>query len=468
MQSLLYNDEFLYNVEDYSSLFVWFKYAFNLKHLDYTIDISDCSGSEIEETLRGISKFRLKTLNTREELSGGRSSNFRCYSPTLKKLSFYRKDSRGLLLFIKSQTDLNGTKHTTSQIEALSLHTEEPHLRSLTSDTLINPTRLKSLTLKVDTLTITADDMNSLSGYIARLKNLKVLGLEYRITAEDFERSLVDALKDKSLTHLSLSVSIDKQEYPSGIDSLLQGQKGLECLKLNLTSQHAFDKTCITSLLVMFPEMKCLRVLSLVLYSHSSSSEKWISEFQPTITNVLPRLGLLEEFSVRSNILDGDEYLLCILDSLKKLVSSLKRIKVDIGPYSSTKDDHADLIDFFRSMKFIQRLELPVLNISANSLLKKIINCLYDMKYVRVLTLGEINGSKKNPSVFVESMERILLKVGLESFSCEIDRSFRESLNDLDRDDKVDLTHVQKSNPSLEKYPRSLQLIFIGDEEEDY
>ena len=63
------------------------------------------------------------------------------------------------------------------------------------------------------------------------------------------------------------------------------------------------------------------------------------------MTEILSQLGLLEDFSIKPNIPDG-ECLLTILDLLKKLASSLKTINVDIGSYGPTEDDHADLVDF--------------------------------------------------------------------------------------------------------------------------
>ena len=355
----------------------------------------------------------------------------------------------------KYQSVENSLSHT-SKIETLWLHTQNPRPSSLAWDTFVDPSQLTNLSVKISDTNVSRDVVHNALDNIKLLTNLKMLNLECHLKP-NHQKKLIESIRDKPLTHLSLAIC------PYNVENLLKSFKELQFLKLKIHSKLMITKDYFEDTFATLSQFHSLQTLYLEFYSERNASTKWVSKSQPTLQNVFSGLPLLEKFSLELDKIDGTDYFLWLIDSLKILGATLRTIRIDIGECNLSKDYYANLADFFKSIEKIECLELPTLTTPAKTLLRKIVGYVDGLKRLRVFELGTII-KIRNSYEFLESLEEIMMKAGLESFYFRVTEEFKDLYSSCTNNEPtIDINDIRKWNPSLEEYPRDIPIFWDED-----
>jgi len=282
---------------------------------------------------------------------------------------------------------------------------------------------------------------------IKELENLHKLKLEISLTRFIKFETFLKAFEKCPLTHLILLIQVESQEQLSPLADLLKEFKSLQYLKLKINCKDPFNN--LEMLQDIFREIDHLSLLKELSISFTSNAQ----EYQPLLdqdkifTKIFTKAVPLESFKIELQAFSlSHQGFLELIKSLDLLKATLNKVRIDVGKVKLDGIDLKIVLDFLSGLKNIRCLRLESLNIPENQFFKDLTDILCQMKYLRTLTLGQIQEEVQEETVLL-MLKRILQKNGLRKFDFEASYKFKGV------PDKTFLAEVKKRNPSLLKTP---------------
>jgi len=461
----------------------WPKYMKHLRSLDYQVEV-ESSAQAAFESLKGTgpdvsklpSEIKLMTDDLRylTRLERIKVScppfgycgyldkiwKFEKYPISIKKLSFHNvncgKNSLDMsLAHLKSLKVLEMRLHCWSSVELyqkmIDLLSEVPQLEALTIDF--------DKKFEID---------ESACKVIKSLTKLKKIKLELFSGENGKNLQIFKSLEEcPSLKSLNLKLYFEADKEIGLISSFLKNKTDLEVLKLQLLSAEKFKGSShMNELAKTIDDLPLLTSLSLVAesqlpYANKLSSFPRPDDFVPILAEkdilfpkILSKTPNLKKFRLSlAQHRISREGLLSLLSSLRRISLTLEKLQIDVG--GCKLEDNAEkeaVMGFISSLKRINSLEIGSLEVVSRQFWHDLRKAVLRLKFLKTLKIGKISGDITKQS-FVNGVEKILFKCGLEEFLCETPLEFGYSFYGSAPLIKIDPIEIRKKNPFLKKKP---------------
>lgn len=264
-------------------------------------------------------------------------------------------------------------------------------------------------------------------GIIQQSKKLKTLKLEFCFfpIKEIHFNGVLEVLKSCPLTNLRLEFTFEEEGVLDSFATFLANSNGFKNLEIYIFSSIGYQ----TSSKCLFPALKKVIAKSFQLETFYLMTDqlKTLEEFQELLDQLAEKSSTLKELLIQSIAADPSiEQFSKILRSLNKL-TQLKILNIrDI--HIPDEKQLEKLIRITCKWKDLQRLELGT-----------------------VLAINSID-------MFVQLIENLVSKRGLEMLRCEVSRKLYIELNRHKFSNLIDKDMVRRKNPFLERCPDSLPI----------
>jgi len=253
------------------------------------------------------------------------------------------------------------------------------------------------------------------------LSNLESLHLSFRLLiSSKYKATLSNLSKIKRLKNLKLAITylIHLEELTKALFESLVDLEMLTSLKIFLvTSDSNRFKDDISS--DALPALK-------KIFQKSARMEKFSLECKELVIS-LEFFELMEIFSGAS-------------------ASNLKKFKLDTVPFAIGEKKIEALAGFVKSLENVRTLKIPCFDIDSNELLASLVSGIMKSKAMRSICLGKI-GWKVKERNFIENIESILEKRGLQILKCELTDDFKKRLGSVGS--PLSFEKISKKNPLL-------------------
>jgi len=233
----------------------------------------------------------------------------------------------------------------------------------------------------------------------------------------------------------------------------LKKLSNLESLKLKIASYGIdFDDFEIKEILQVIDNLPMLKKLSFAdkIERKKHNYPHFHSIFSTIFTKPIP----LESFKIQIKSIDNaSQDFFYMIDSLKPLAPTLKKLRLGLGKHRPRKGEFETVLSFIRSLENIRSLRLSSFSIPTKQSFIELAQIVEKMPYLRALEVGDVNAAVTKPR-FMEIVEVILKKRGLEKFDCKVSEDFQQVLETKKKSPKINLAEVRKKNCWLVKLPK--------------
>jgi len=328
------------------------------------------------------------------------------------------------------------------------------------------PSHLQSLSLSWP-----SDFTSKLISTFPTMKNLKSLTqLKLSPLHGDSENPLIifEYFHDCPIQDLALIVTIKSSKELDPLISLLNKLPHLESLKLKIHCRASLlDGPEVKEILQIIDNLAPLKNLFISLTDNLEKKKHDFPPMNSIFSKIFTKAIPLESFRIELKPINStSQDFLDLIESLRPLTPTLKKLRIDIGEYRPNKDEFETVLSFIRSLESIRSLRLGTLSIPVKQFFIDLVRIVHQMPYLRTLAVGEVKGVIKKPK-FMDIVEEILQKRGLKTFDCKVSEDFQKVLETRHkRSPEINLVEVRKKNPSLVKLPNIR--IFVGDRKGEY
>jgi len=306
---------------------------------------------------------------------------------------------------------------------------------------------------------------------LKQLQNLKGLRLAFLCAPADLETVLEPFSHHQTLERLTISARIAKEGQMAPVAAFLRNFPRLKLLKIKFINESFFQtKTHINEILSQVEELQELTVLRLSFMTSARVNKKGLlAGFKPNFTKLAMKPVQLQVFTFECNQLSNpSKVFIDLIKSLENIAVNLQKLKIDVGEALPQKVEYPLILKFIHALQNIRVLKLRNLSIPARKFFFDLVELIYPLKYLRRLTLGEFKGTM-TPTEFVDVIEKILLKRGLEKFECDASWEFKRELASKR---KLSLEEIMAKNPNLLTAPRCTPVVeydenYESDDQED-
>ena len=285
------------------------------------------------------------------------------------------------------------------------------------------------------------------------LKKLKKVVLISAFTPLKDCEEFLEVIKDCPIRILKIWTLVKSDEEIDKITNLLANFKDLETLDIYITHEGMVKRPeTIERLFKNIDELYLLKRFQIDLHSreNNQAKKKTYLSYKLILNKIFTKKVPLEAFYVGCNQYSiSNQDFMDLLDLLKPLSSSLTKLGISLGEIKSNKIDLEAALETIQGLNNLRSLKLWSLSLASAKCFMGFIETIYTLKYLRSLTIGEVKGTVSKPK-YVDGVERILTKRGLQAFMCEISSAFKESLNKKSKAcPDINLTEIRKKNPWL-------------------
>jgi len=187
-----------------------------------------------------------------------------------------------------------------------------------------------------------------------------------------------------------------------------------------------------------------------------TSRETIFPELDLSFKNLFSKKVPVKKFKIALNQFRfSHEGLMNILNSLGKSSPGTEKITIDIAKYNiKTKQEISSMLNFISSLKNIRSLKLLGMGVTTKPFFLELVDAVCALKYLRIFYIGEVS-AKVTQTTFVNGVEKVLLKYGMEKFICETSADFKKTLAKKTKASPpdIDLEQIRSKNPYLENTP---------------
>jgi len=285
---------------------------------------------------------------------------------------------------------------------------------------------------------------------LKKLQDVRIYSLQGPV--DEYE-ALLDVLKSCPIKVFKIWTRVESDEDIDLIANLLTNLKELEILDLSLNHFKMIRKAeTIENLCQTIDELP--RLKRLYINCHSSKNEydkkKIYMKYKPIFNKVFNKNIPLEAFSFCCNNYSiSNQEFEELIGRLKPLSSNLIKLEIFLGEIKSNQIDLDGLLSTIQGWSNLCSLKLISLSIASAKCLMSFIESVETLKYLRSLKIGEVKGTVTKPK-YVDGVERLLVKRGLQKFSCETSSAFDKSLEKKVKNcPDIELIEIRKKNPWL-------------------
>jgi len=288
--------------------------------------------------------------------------------------------------------------------------------------------QLLALTLNfVEGFEINASVFEALRGLV----HLEKVKLTWPLLKHNVNLEILQSLKDCPLKNLSLRAVIKSDEDVALITNFLKKRKSLESLKLYITKRTLFESSrYLEELVGVIDNLPQLFSLSLSFQTTESIPKKKIlPEMNLSFKSLFSKTVLLRKFRISLNQHSfSKEGFMSLVASCNQISLTLEKLQIDVGVYKPKGTPEVDFIlDFMRNLKNIRSLKLLSLDVTTKQFFSEMLEAVETLKFLKTFCIGEVSG-KITKVVFLEGVEKILLKKGVENFFCNCSADLKKAL----------------------------------------
>jgi len=252
----------------------------------------------------------------------------------------------------------------------------------------------------------------------------------------------------------------DEEDVDIITEFLKKKRNSLEHLKIHITKVTLLESSDRLAELINaidnLPKLTSLRLSHKVSFVVKTARETILPELDLSFKNLFSKPILMKKFKVALNQFRfSHEGLMNILQSVQKNSSALEKISIDIAKHNiKTKVEVGFMLDFLSSLTNIRSLKLFGMGVSTRQFFSELVDVICTLQYLRVFYIGEVS-AKVTQATFVEGVEKVLSKNGIEKFICETSADFKKALAKKTKASPpdIDLEKIKKKNPFLKDRP---------------
>jgi hypothetical protein len=294
-------------------------------------------------------------------------------------------------------------------------------------------------------------------GVLKQLQNLKRFRLAFLTAPDDFE-SVLTPFNHHALTHLTISAKIARENQLAPVAGFLRCFPRLTYLKLKFINESFFQtKDNICDIIAQTEQLQELTVLRLSFMTQARVNKKGLlAGFKPNFNRIAAKPVQLQVFTFECNQLSNpSKVFIDILKSLENIAVNLQKLKIDVGEALPQKVEYPLILKFIHALQNVRILKLRNLALPTRQFFFDLVEQIHPFKYLRRLALGEFKGTM-GPTEFIDAIEKILLKSGLENFECDASWEFKR---ELASQRKLSLEEIMTKNPNLLTAPRCTPVV---------
>jgi len=302
-----------------------------------------------------------------------------------------------------------------------------------------------------------ASSMNGSDGYSMDSKSFsKLTHLSMKIPQEWTQTSLLERLNLSNLQSLQLSLYLNSPERCQRAALNLSKIKYIKALKLSI----AYIDQLQDILKLFFESIAGMELLTSFRINLTPSSlftarEQIPSDVLTILEKILQKPMKIQDLSLECKELILSHEFRRLIEIFGASASSFKRLKLDAAPLVLEQENIGPFIRFVEGLEHIRTLKLPCVEIDSNQILTRLTSALVNLKEIRSISLEKIGGEKVGELVYLQSIERILEKRGLQIFDCDMTDDLRKRLESVGA--PLSLEKITKKNPFL----KSVKLIIL-------